>query len=326
MIYMTSKKLRVLMLIFCLVSFATFLLRDPSFLLSPFQNISNGPCRCHSCIWDPEEEDPWFSERFNQSIHPLLSRSNSMLSDDTYRWWLWLQAENSPSNLSAVMDKLFQLVPGEQHYMDAGPSRCRSCSVVGNSGNLLSSHYGELIDSSDFVIRINQAPTQGFEHDVGYRTTHHVMYPESAIDLQNSSTSLLLIPFKILDLEWLTSALTSGHINFTYMPVRPRITANRHNVLVYNPSFMKYVYEVWLENHGRYPSTGFLSLILALHICDQVNVFGFGADQNGNWHHYWEENLMSSAFKETGVHNADYEYNVTQLLAQKGKIRMFKGI
>ncbi|XP_060767537.1 CMP-N-acetylneuraminate-beta-galactosamide-alpha-2,3-sialyltransferase 1-like [Neoarius graeffei] len=326
MIYLTSRKLKALMLIFCLVSFAMVLLRAPSFLLSPFQNIINGPCGCRPCIWDPEEEDPWFSERFNQSIQPLLSRLNSELSDDTYRWWLWLQAEDNPSELSAVMDRLFQVVPGEQRYTDAGPSRCRSCSVVGNSGNLLSSYYGKLIDSSNFVIRINQAPTQGFEHDVGSRTTHHVMYPESAIDLQNSSTIMLLIPFKILDLEWLVSSLTSGHINHTYMPVRSRISANRHNVLVYNPLFMKYVHEVWLESHGRYPSTGFLSIIFALHICDQVNVFGFGADQEGNWHHYWEENQMSGAFKETGVHNADYEYNITQLLAQKGKIRMFKGV
>lgn len=58
----------------------------------------------------------------------------------------------------------------------------------------------------------------------------------------------------------------------------------------------------------------------------QVNVFGFGADQAGNWHHYWEENLYSDAFKETGVHDADFEYNITQTLAQKGKIRMYKGV
>lgn len=88
MIHLTSRKLHALMLIFSLVSIATFLLREPSFLIGPFQNIINRPCGCDSCIWDQKEEDPWFSERFNQSIHPLLSRQNSELSDDTYRWWL----------------------------------------------------------------------------------------------------------------------------------------------------------------------------------------------------------------------------------------------
>lgn len=57
----------------------------------------------------------------------------------------------------------------------------------------------------------------------------------------------------------------------------------------------------------------------------QVSVFGFGADQYGNWHHYWEENHLAGAFRHTGVHDGDYEYNVTLLLADKHKIRMFRG-
>lgn len=57
----------------------------------------------------------------------------------------------------------------------------------------------------------------------------------------------------------------------------------------------------------------------------QVSVFGFGADQYGNWHHYWEENSLAGAFRHTGVHDGDYEYNVTLLLADKHKIQMFKG-
>lgn len=88
MIYLTYKKRRAVILIFCLVSLGTFLLRDPSFLLSPFQNIVSGSCGCPSCMWHPGEEDAWFSERFNLSVHPLLSVSNSELSDDTYKWWL----------------------------------------------------------------------------------------------------------------------------------------------------------------------------------------------------------------------------------------------
>ncbi|TMS18132.1 CMP-N-acetylneuraminate-beta-galactosamide-alpha-2, 3-sialyltransferase 1 [Larimichthys crocea] len=171
---------------------------------------------------------------------------------------------------------------------------------------------------------MNQAPTTGFEEDVGARTTHHVMYPESAIDLDNT-TSLVLIPFKTLDLQWIISALTTGTIKHTYIPVSSRIKANKDKVLIYSPTFFKYVYESWLEGHGRYPSTGFLSLLLAIHICDEVSVFGFGADQYGNWHHYWEENHLAGAFRHTGVHDGDYEYNVTLLLADKHKIQMFKG-
>lgn len=62
-----------------------------------------------------------------------------------------------------------------------------------------------------FCSRMNEAPTTGFEEDVGARTTHHFMYPESARDL-DSATSLVLITFKTLDLQWIISALTTGTI------------------------------------------------------------------------------------------------------------------
>lgn len=56
---------------------------------------------------------------------------------------------------------------------------------------------------------MNGAPIQGHEEDVGVKTTHHVMYPESAVDL-NNSTRLVLFPFKIQDLQWLIKAFTTG--------------------------------------------------------------------------------------------------------------------
>ncbi|XP_016103673.1 CMP-N-acetylneuraminate-beta-galactosamide-alpha-2,3-sialyltransferase 1-like [Sinocyclocheilus grahami] len=326
----TQRKIRTLTGLLCAMTFSMFVfsytLREPSlYFFRSVLGLSGSTCSCRHCITHLEDEDDsWFMERFNQSFHPLMSRKSSMLSDDTYRWWQWLQAEKSPSNLTIVLDRLFQLLPAEERYVDAHPDRCRTCSVVGNSGNLRESRYGSYIDSSDFVIRMNQAPTQGFEKDVGYKTTHHLMYPESATDLDNS-TSLILIPFKTLDLEWIISALTTGDISKTYVPVKSRIAANKDKVLIYNPSFLKYVYDSWLEGHGRYPSTGFLSLMFAIHICDEVNVFGFGADQDGNWHHYWEDNMLGGAFRHTGVHDGDYEYNITLLLADKHKIMLYRG-
>ncbi|XP_029591088.1 CMP-N-acetylneuraminate-beta-galactosamide-alpha-2,3-sialyltransferase 1 isoform X1 [Salmo trutta] len=329
-----QKNFRAFTVLAFIVTFTTFLfsftLRDPSLYFFKYaihksdNFFSKGQCGCRQCMTELED-DPWFTERFNQSVHPLMSRRNSLLTDDTYHWWQQLQGHKDPANFSEVVEKLFQVIPDDDDlYKDAGPERCRTCAVVGNSGNLKGSRYGPLIDSSDVIIRMNMAPTSGFEKDVGSRTTHHVMYPESAIDLDNT-TSLLLIPFKTLDLQWITSALTTGSINETYVPVQSRIKANKNRVLIYSPAFFKYVSDTWLESKGRYPSTGFLSLLFAVHICDKVSVYGFGADQYGNWHHYWENNYNGGNFRETGVHDADHEYNVTLLLADKHKINIFKG-
>lgn len=51
--------------------------------------------------------------------------------------------------------------------------------------------------------------------------------------------------------------------------------------MVVNPAFMQYVHEFWLEKKGDYPSTGFMALILALHVCDEVSTFSsFPSDNN----------------------------------------------
>lgn len=59
---------------------------------------------------------------------------------------------------------------------------------------------------------MNHAPTAKFEKDVGNKTTHHFVYPESVRDL-SENVSMILIPFKTLDLQWVVSALTTGTIN-----------------------------------------------------------------------------------------------------------------
>ena len=42
-----------------------------------------------------------------------------------------------------------------------------SCSLVGSSGNLKNHAYGEHIDNSSIVIRINNPPVKGYEQFVG---------------------------------------------------------------------------------------------------------------------------------------------------------------
>lgn len=52
---------------------------------------------------------------------------------------------------------------------------CHSCAVVSSSGQMLGSGLGAQIDSAECVLRMNQAPTVGFEADVGQRSTLRVI-------------------------------------------------------------------------------------------------------------------------------------------------------
>lgn len=279
------------------------------------------PCGCsESCISDLEGSD-WFSQRYDPKQQPVLQKSQNNFNPDALTWWLALQRSGNDQTLEEVMSAMFHVISPPTVDFRPLPSRCRKCAVVGNSGNLRQSGNGNLINSHDFVIRMNKAVTRGFEKDVGNRTTHHFLYPESAVDIAHG-VSLVLLPFKLRDLEWLTSALSTGEIKTTYMRVKERVDADKDKVLVVNPVFFKYVHDHWTEHHGRYPSTGMLAIIFALHTCDKVSVFGYGADQQGNWHHYWEENRYAGAFRKTGVHSADFETQIIQQLAKEGKISL----
>nr|XP_020466775.1 CMP-N-acetylneuraminate-beta-galactosamide-alpha-2,3-sialyltransferase 2-like isoform X2 [Monopterus albus] len=278
-------------------------------------------CGCSgSCISDLGKSD-WFSQHYDPQQQPVLRVANNSFDPDALRWWLGLQQSDKDQTLEKVISKMFQVISPPTMDFRPLPSRCRSCAVVGNSGNLQQSGHGNLIDTHDLVIRMNKAVTQGFEKDVGNRTTHHFMYPESAVDI-NPGVSLVLLPFKQRDLEWLTSALSTGKVKMTYMRVKDRVEADKDKVLVVNPMFFKYIHDQWTKHNGRYPSTGMVAIIFALHTCDQVSVFGYGADSKGNWHHYWENNPNAGAFRKTHVHSGEYEASVIHRLAKEGKITL----
>ncbi|KAL4608272.1 alpha-N-acetylgalactosaminide alpha-2,6-sialyltransferase 5 [Arapaima gigas] len=52
---------------------------------------------------------------------------------------------------------------------------CNNCALVTSSGHLIGSGRGSEIDSTECVIRMNDAPTRSFCHDVGQRTSLRVV-------------------------------------------------------------------------------------------------------------------------------------------------------
>ncbi|XP_055723805.1 CMP-N-acetylneuraminate-beta-galactosamide-alpha-2,3-sialyltransferase 2-like isoform X2 [Salvelinus fontinalis] len=219
-------------------------------------------CGCQSCIADMKVS-AWFAQHYDPQQQPFLTDGDNNMDPLALKWWLALQRSTDERTIYEVIQKMFQVIAPPARNVQPKQAQCRKCAVVGNSGNLLGSQYGSLIDSHNSVIR-------------------------------------------------------------TYMRVKDRVQADKDKVMVMNPAFFKYTHDRWTERHGRYPSTGMLAIIFALHICDEVSVFGYGADQHGNWHHYWEENKYGGAFRKTGVHHADFETKVIQKLDAEGKIKLHR--
>ncbi|XP_053309587.1 CMP-N-acetylneuraminate-beta-galactosamide-alpha-2,3-sialyltransferase 2-like [Spea bombifrons] len=308
----------------CLTVFLMYLsfFADFSNPVERVDQIDQHRCVCGRCR-PKKKTTEWYEERFNETIEPLLTRKDQQMPAHVQKWWLKLQGLNNASTIPGILERMFKVVSTGNPYEEQENRPCRSCAVVGNSGNLKGSGHGEKIDSHGFIFRMNGARTSGFEADVGSRTTHHFMYPESAVHLPHG-VHMVLIPFKLQDLKWITSALTTGEVTFTYTRVKKFIEADKDKVLIFNPAFFKYIHDNWTNHHGKYPSTGMLAIFFAIHICDEVSVFGFGADGNGNWHHYWERNRFAGAFRWTGVHNAEFESTLITKLSTEGKLKFYK--
>ncbi|KAM9737176.1 CMP-N-acetylneuraminate-beta-galactosamide-alpha-2,3-sialyltransferase 1-like isoform 2-T2 [Menidia menidia] len=313
---MMNSKLPLLILL-CVTAAMLFFGTHSDMILDYLQPKDARLCACEKCL----AEDPQMpQDRFKRSIQPFLSiRQN--LSEEDFSWWKHLQSEKRGlSAYKATVKKLFEILPSSPDPTEpSSPDRCRTCAVVGNSVNLRGSYYGPLIDFKDVVIRMNGAQIKGYEADVGSRTTHRVLYPESAVPLDNS-TRMLLFPFKLADIEWLINGFTRLP---GASPEKYRLKANKDLVMVVNPALMRYTHEVWLGKKGSYPSTGFMTFILALHICDEVHVFGFGTDSNGSWSHYWEKPKDKSF--QTGINPGHHEFNIIQELAQKKVVTFYRG-
>ncbi|XP_077026402.1 uncharacterized protein C20orf173 homolog isoform X2 [Tamandua tetradactyla] len=273
---------------------------------------------CSLCLHMPGESD-WFDQRFQKGIEPL-QRSEESASSDALIPWLGLQSIKSEQ---FEKRKQQTKVSPSRPLGHVGP-RCLTCAVVGNSWFLRGSGFGFMINQHDMVLRMNQAPIQGFETDVGNTTTMRIMYPEIA-SVQDPGIQLLLLPMNSSGLKWFMDVLQK---QFVLKPKNPGFRIfqfpggskeNKDKVLMISLNFLKYIQERWMDNQGQYPSLGLVALFYALHTCDQVSLFGFGTDHLNRWSHYWDD----KNWFESTMHNPQAEHQVILRLQCEGKVAIY---
>ncbi|XP_074532238.1 ST3 beta-galactoside alpha-2,3-sialyltransferase 7 [Halichoeres trimaculatus] len=197
---------------------------------------------------------------------------------------------------------------------------CRRCVVVGSGGVLHGSHLGSHIDQYDIIIRLNNAPVPGFERDAGSRTTIRILYPEgaphSAAEYSNT-TMVALVVFKSLDLAWLTSIITQQPLSFWsklwfWREVVDQIPLRAENFRILHPEIMhqtERVLQTYAYKQGKMvPTLGASAVVMALQLCDQVSLAGFGYDMQhpeARLHYY--EAIHMDAMKAQVLHDVSAE-------------------
>lgn len=215
---------------------------------------------------------------------------------------------------------------------------CRRCVVVGSGGVLFGSHLGSHIDQHDVIIRLNNAPVSGFERDAGSRTTIRLTYPEGAPQSANEyeKTSMVaLVVFKSLDLDWLTSVITKQPLSFwskmwfwkkvvDKIPVRPESFKILHPEIIHKTEEVLQKYA--LKQGNLVPTLGASAVVLAMQLCDQVSLAGFGYDMQqpqARLHYY--ETIRMDFMKAQLVHDISAEKLFLRELVAAGAVSDLTG-
>ncbi|XP_022357381.1 alpha-N-acetyl-neuraminyl-2,3-beta-galactosyl-1,3-N-acetyl-galactosaminide alpha-2,6-sialyltransferase isoform X1 [Enhydra lutris kenyoni] len=187
-------------------------------------------------------------------------------------------------------------VPGPLHFSgyssvpDGKPlvrDPCRSCAVVSSSGQMLGSGLGAEIDSAECVLRMNQAPTVGFEADVGRRSTLRVVSHTSVPLLLRNYSHYFQHARDTLYVVWGQGRHMDRALGGRTYRTLLQLTEMYPGLQVYTftERMMAYCDQVFQDETGKnrrqsgsFLSTGWFTMILALELCEEIMVYGMVSD------------------------------------------------
>ncbi|KAM6903004.1 alpha-N-acetyl-neuraminyl-2,3-beta-galactosyl-1,3-N-acetyl-galactosaminide alpha-2,6-sialyltransferase [Xenentodon cancila] len=199
-------------------------------------------------------------------------------------------------------------------YTRVGPGRtgqqflnihCNQCALVSSSGQMLGAGAGEEIDKIGCVIRMNNAPTRGYEKDVGSRTSVRVVSHTSVPLLIKSEQyyfqQLADTTYVFWGPERNMRQDGKGHIYNALL--RMAIKYPQVGIYVVTRDRIQYCDSVFQNETGKnrmktgaFLSTGFFTMILALDMCDSISVYGMidpnhcsRANHSAVPYHYYEQ-------------------------------------
>ncbi len=288
------------------------------------------------------KQDKSFSAMFRPDVPVLVHEKNSAP----------LYAMDPAFKGDAAFRHMIDALSRHVENMDETAPASPSCAVVGNSQILKESNYGAQIDSHDFVYRMNSAPVEGYADDVGSKTTHHVfshifagnyrVNGHTAIRPYSPDTRHIIIPLQDGSREDFNKS-TGNHNAFKrfYASLakglsndaspRPPLSYDEMaqlrdvpNLVSLTPDFLWYVNKSWFtpkkRDAGDIASTGLVVLVMALHQCDRVDVYGFGSTPDGAWGKYFD-----ASEDRPGRHRPGYQEYLLKQLQRSGVIRVRKG-
>ncbi|XP_065099847.1 alpha-N-acetyl-neuraminyl-2,3-beta-galactosyl-1,3-N-acetyl-galactosaminide alpha-2,6-sialyltransferase isoform X2 [Paramisgurnus dabryanus] len=160
---------------------------------------------------------------------------------------------------------------------------CGSCAIVSSSGQMLGGGRGQEIDRQDCVIRMNAAPTVGYEADVGSKTSLRVVSHTSVPHLVRKQGFFFEKEADTRYVVWgpEINMRQDGKGKVFNMLVKLARAYPHTQIYYVTREKVQYCDDVFQNETGKnrmksgaYLSTGFFTLILAMEACDSTLVYG----------------------------------------------------
>nr|BAI77453.1 sialyltransferase 3 [Hemicentrotus pulcherrimus] len=144
---------------------------------------------------------------------------------------------------------------------------CKRCAIVSSSGQLLGRGAGPEIDSNECVIRMNDAPTRGFEHDVGTKTSVRVIGHRNLGRVFVHWSYLTDIDADNVEEYALVLKLMEKYPKVDFVMFTPQKMKFAEKLFHHETELTRRQARTWL-------STGWYTMLLAMDVCDEINVYG----------------------------------------------------
>ncbi|KAK1411926.1 hypothetical protein QVD17_32785 [Tagetes erecta] len=288
-----------------------------------FRGLING--RRRSFLWSG-------SNRIDIRARSARGVPVNLRSPEFYRLWLvfrrhlqnwWRNHRFQPD----VMSDLVNIVKVLKTNVNESDLKYKTCAVVGNSGILLKSDLGGVIDSHEFVIRLNNARTRGFEANVGSKTSLsfvnsnilHLCARREACFCHPYGEKVPIMMYMCQMTHFLDYVVCNTSHNAPLLITDPRFDVLCARIVKYYSAsrFVKETgkpLEEWAGSHDGsnfHYSSGMQAVMLALGICEKVSIFGFGKSDLAKHHYHTNQKA------ELHLHDYEAEYDLYRDLAER---------
>eukprot|EP00873_Tetraselmis_striata_P018346 jgi/Tetstr1/438610/TSEL_027161.t1 len=234
---------------------------------------------CFQSIFDPK-----FKGIDRETIKDTSFTSTSFrMAPETWGVYHW-------AAVSAGRQKT-QTRPDLPYYAD-----WTSCALVGSSGSLTGSGMGEVIDEAHTAwIRFNDAPTVGFERDVGSRTTLRIQ--NNVYCGFNEGKQEMCAPYTEFSTQHRCHP-TEGR-TCPLVALSDQVHAAVRKFMqpeFYNHSSVDVDGHHWNTSGHVDTSAGFFGTLLALHLCGEVSIYGF--DQAATHYYHKKPSTTTKPFEQ----------------------------